>query len=155
MEFIKEEIEDMRDPEPSRIKHEDTEEQIDWMEMKLQKHELNEEEEEQQSIKANKLHSCTQCGNRHMDLRIFRYAQFLHPYGCNGLLLPFRYASVLHYTGIASVLRESGSTSDAHRCGIGQASCASSSRLHRSPSCALGSISYASVGRPPVDVSLY
>ncbi|ROJ25414.1 hypothetical protein DPX16_3579 [Anabarilius grahami] len=28
MEFIKEEIEDMSDPEPSRIKHEDTEEQI-------------------------------------------------------------------------------------------------------------------------------
>ncbi|KAG1932692.1 zinc finger protein 239-like [Pimephales promelas] len=46
MEFIKEEIEDMTDPEPSRIKHEDTEEQIDWMEMKLQKHEPNEAEEE-------------------------------------------------------------------------------------------------------------
>jgi len=30
MEFIKEEIEDMTDPEPSRIKHEDTEEQIGW-----------------------------------------------------------------------------------------------------------------------------
>jgi len=31
MEFIiKEEIEDMSDPEPSRIKHEDTEEQIGW-----------------------------------------------------------------------------------------------------------------------------
>ncbi|CAM4549563.1 unnamed protein product [Leuciscus chuanchicus] len=67
MEFIKEEIEDMSDPEPSRIKHEDTEEQIDWMEMKLQKHEPNEEEEEKYSIKtqgtkANKMHSCTQCG---------------------------------------------------------------------------------------------
>jgi len=30
MEFIKEEIEDMTDPEPSRIKHEDTEEQTGW-----------------------------------------------------------------------------------------------------------------------------
>jgi len=30
MEFIKEEIEDMTDPEPSRIKHQDTEEQIGW-----------------------------------------------------------------------------------------------------------------------------
>jgi len=30
MEFIKEEIEDMTDLEPSRIKHEDTEEQIGW-----------------------------------------------------------------------------------------------------------------------------
>jgi len=30
MEFIKEEIEDTTDPEPSRIKHEDTEEQTGW-----------------------------------------------------------------------------------------------------------------------------
>jgi len=30
MEFIKVKIEDMADPEPSRIKHEDTEEQIGW-----------------------------------------------------------------------------------------------------------------------------
>jgi len=30
MEFIKEEIEDMTDPEPSRIKHEDTEEETGW-----------------------------------------------------------------------------------------------------------------------------
>jgi len=30
MEFIKEEIEDMSDPEPYGIKHEDTEEQIGW-----------------------------------------------------------------------------------------------------------------------------
>jgi len=30
MEFIKQEIEDMSDPELSRIKHEDTEEQIGW-----------------------------------------------------------------------------------------------------------------------------
>ncbi|XP_048016737.1 uncharacterized protein LOC125248670 isoform X4 [Megalobrama amblycephala] len=54
MEFIKEEIEDMSDPEPSRIKHEETEEQIDWMEMKPQKHELNEAEEEKQSIKTQR-----------------------------------------------------------------------------------------------------
>jgi len=30
MEVIKVKIEDMTDPEPSRIKHEDTEEQIGW-----------------------------------------------------------------------------------------------------------------------------
>jgi len=30
MEFIKEEIEDMTDPEPSRIKHEDAEQQTGW-----------------------------------------------------------------------------------------------------------------------------
>jgi len=30
MEFIKEEIEDILDPEPSRIKHEDTETQTGW-----------------------------------------------------------------------------------------------------------------------------
>ncbi|ROL03956.1 hypothetical protein DPX16_23391 [Anabarilius grahami] len=61
------------------------------------------------------------------DLRIFRYAQFLHPYGCSGLLFPFRLASVLHHTGIASVLHHTGITSvlghcgfssDARRCGI-------------------------------------
>ncbi|CAM4549350.1 unnamed protein product [Leuciscus chuanchicus] len=46
MEFIKEEIEDMSDPEPSRIKHEDTEEQIDQVRVKEQRQELNEVEEE-------------------------------------------------------------------------------------------------------------
>jgi len=30
MEFIKEEIEDMTNPEPSNMKHEDTEQQIGW-----------------------------------------------------------------------------------------------------------------------------
>ncbi|CAM4549737.1 unnamed protein product [Leuciscus chuanchicus] len=41
MEFIKEEIEDMSDPEPSRIKHEDTEEQIVQMEVTEQRQKLN------------------------------------------------------------------------------------------------------------------
>ncbi|XP_048016593.1 oocyte zinc finger protein XlCOF26-like isoform X9 [Megalobrama amblycephala] len=66
MEFIKEEIEDMSDLEPSRIKHEDTEEQIDWMEVKQQKHEINEAEEistfTSQGTKPKKLHTCSQCG---------------------------------------------------------------------------------------------
>ncbi|ROJ25421.1 hypothetical protein DPX16_3586 [Anabarilius grahami] len=65
MEFIKEEIEDTSDPEPSRIKHEDTEEQIDQVEVKQQREELNEEEEEHHNFKiqrtnANKLHTCPQ-----------------------------------------------------------------------------------------------
>ncbi|CAM4549251.1 unnamed protein product [Leuciscus chuanchicus] len=50
MEFIKEEIEDMSDPEPSRIKHEDTEEQIDQVRVKEQRQELNEVEEEQHQM---------------------------------------------------------------------------------------------------------
>ncbi|KAG1955340.1 zinc finger protein 239-like [Pimephales promelas] len=46
MEFIKEKFEDVTDPEPSRRKHEDTEEQIDQMRVKEQRQELNEVEEE-------------------------------------------------------------------------------------------------------------
>ncbi|KAG1974090.1 zinc finger and SCAN domain containing 2-like [Pimephales promelas] len=42
MEFIKVEIEDMSDPEPSRIKDEDNEEQIDQVRVKEQRQELNE-----------------------------------------------------------------------------------------------------------------
>ncbi|KAL1260273.1 hypothetical protein QQF64_008100 [Cirrhinus molitorella] len=34
---VKDEIDDMSDPEPSRIKHEDTEEQTDWIEVKQQR----------------------------------------------------------------------------------------------------------------------
>ncbi|CAM4549452.1 unnamed protein product [Leuciscus chuanchicus] len=61
MEFIKEEIEDMTDTEPSRIKHEDTEEQIDQVRVKEQRQELNEVEEEHrnftiQRTKAKKTH---------------------------------------------------------------------------------------------------
>ncbi|XDV32940.1 hypothetical protein PO909_003586, partial [Leuciscus waleckii] len=67
MEFIKEEIEDMSDPEPSRIKHEDTEEQIDRMEVKGQRQELEKIKEEHhnfkiQETKAKKRHCCSQCG---------------------------------------------------------------------------------------------
>ncbi|KAG1925615.1 gastrula zinc finger protein XlCGF7.1-like [Pimephales promelas] len=67
MEFIKEEIEDMSDPEPSRIKHEDTEEQIDQVRVKEQRQELNEVEKKHrnfttQRTKAKKTHTCTQCG---------------------------------------------------------------------------------------------
>ncbi|XP_077063429.1 uncharacterized protein LOC143715480 [Siphateles boraxobius] len=67
MEFIKEEIEDMSDPEPSRIKHEDTEKQTDQVRVKEQRQELNEVEEEHpnftiQRTKAKKTHTCTQCG---------------------------------------------------------------------------------------------
>ncbi|KAF4104445.1 hypothetical protein G5714_015432 [Onychostoma macrolepis] len=67
MEFIKEEIEDMSDPEPSRIKHEDTEEQTDWIEVKQQRVKLNEVEQEHCKIKksrktAKQLHTCSQCG---------------------------------------------------------------------------------------------
>ncbi|CAM4549692.1 unnamed protein product [Leuciscus chuanchicus] len=66
MEFIKEEIEDMSDPEPSRIKHEDTEEQIDRMEVKEERQELEEFKEEHhnfkiQETKAKELHTCTRC----------------------------------------------------------------------------------------------
>ncbi|KAG1950982.1 gastrula zinc finger protein XlCGF57.1 [Pimephales promelas] len=67
MEFIKEEIEDMSDPEPSRKNPEDTEEQIDQMSVKEQRQELNAVEEEHrnctiQRTKAKKTHTCTQCG---------------------------------------------------------------------------------------------
>ncbi|XDV32954.1 hypothetical protein PO909_003598, partial [Leuciscus waleckii] len=67
MEFIKEEIEDMSDHEPSRVKHEDTEEQIDQMETMEQRHKLNEVDEtfcneKTQRKKAKNLHICSQCG---------------------------------------------------------------------------------------------
>ncbi|XDV33055.1 hypothetical protein PO909_003632 [Leuciscus waleckii] len=74
MEFIKEEIEDMSDPEPSRIKHEDTEEQIDQVRVKEQRQELNEVKEEQRNFtiqrsKAKKTHTCTQCGKSFSHLK--------------------------------------------------------------------------------------
>ncbi|KAG1932696.1 gastrula zinc finger protein XlCGF8.2DB-like [Pimephales promelas] len=67
MEFIKEEIEDMSDPEPSRIKHEDTEEQTDQVRVKEERQELNEVKEEHRNFtihrtKAKETHTCTQCG---------------------------------------------------------------------------------------------
>ncbi|CAM4549728.1 unnamed protein product [Leuciscus chuanchicus] len=66
MEFIKEEIEDMTDPEPSGIKHEDTEEQIDQLEVTEQRQKLIDVKKhcdfKTQRTKAKKLHSCSQCG---------------------------------------------------------------------------------------------
>ncbi|XP_039516385.1 zinc finger protein 329-like [Pimephales promelas] len=62
MEVIKEEIEDMSYLEPSSVKQEETEEQIDWMEANKQRHEPKEAKEKQPRIRGFKFYPCTQCG---------------------------------------------------------------------------------------------
>ncbi|KTF88602.1 hypothetical protein cypCar_00017888 [Cyprinus carpio] len=70
MEFIKEEIEDMSDPEPSRIKHEDTEEPTGWTEVKRQRHEVNEVEEEHCKIKTSRKKEKNSCTPAHSVERV-------------------------------------------------------------------------------------
>ncbi|KAG1952529.1 zinc finger protein 239-like [Pimephales promelas] len=73
MEFIKEEIEDVSDSEPSRIKLEDTEEQTDQVRVKEQRQELNEEEEHHE-----KPYVCSLCGKSFLWLGSFKRHRETH-----------------------------------------------------------------------------
>ncbi|KAK2905489.1 hypothetical protein Q8A67_007288 [Cirrhinus molitorella] len=80
-----------------------------------------------------------------------RYASDLHPFGCNGILLPPGFALFLGHTSFASGLGNSGNTSDAHHRSSAQASCAHGfTRLHWLSVITLGSpdIGSVSIGRP-------